>query len=349
MNSVQMIEELVSAFGAPGFEDDVINVAQKYVPQGYKTRRDSMLNFYIEAGASEKPVVVLDAHTDEVGLMVQAVRKNGTLVVAPLGNWVPATLYGQRMMIKNLDNKYITGVIASPMYHFGGGENETLSIEGLALDVGASSADEVSEVFRIAPGCPITPKVVFERHGDLMFAKAFDDRIGCAVVLDVLNRISGEELSVNVTGVLTSQEEVGYRGAAVAARSVNADVAICFEGAPADDTLLEPHMAQTVMGKGPMLRFMDSDMIANPRFMRFALEVAKKLGIPVQQAVRTRSGTNGTAFHLSNKGVPTIVISTPVRYVHSANSIASLNDYHKTVDFAAEIVKSLNPVIIEGF
>ena len=350
MDSILMIKELTGAFGAPGFEDDVLEVAKKYIPAGYNTSRDSLLNFYIEKEKNPKlPTLLLDAHSDEIGLMVQAVKGDGTLVFTTLGGWVPAALYAQRMIIKNRDGELITGVIAAKMPHFGGDKEPPPSVANMVIDIGASSKEEVIEHFKIGSGCPMVPKSEFEHVGDTMIAKAFDDRIGCAAVLEVMSKISGVDLGVNIVGALSSQEEVGLRGAKVATNYVKPNIAICFEGAPADDTLVAPHMIQTAMGKGPMVRIMDTSMIVNPRFHKFTMDIAKKYEIPVQEAVRTGGGTNGAAYHLSGLGVPTIVIACPVRYAHSHNSMVSVKDYENTVALAVEIVKALNEEVIKGF
>lgn len=350
MEQVKMIKELASAFGPPGFEDDVIKIAQKYVPTSYKTRKDSMLNFFIEKEQnSNLPTVLIDAHSDEIGLMVQAIKEDGTLVFTTMGGWVPASLYAQKMIIKNQAGQFISGVIVAVMPHFGGGANTQPTIETMSIDIGAFSKQEVIDDYKINIGCPVVPASEFEHRGDIMISKAFDCRIGCAAVLGVLDKINNLSLNVNVTGVLTSQEEGGIRGAKVAINQVKPQIAICFEGAPADDTLVAPHMVQTALGKGPMLRHIDRAMLTNPRFLRFALDIAKEKGIPVQESVRTGGGTNGAVYHLSHDGIPTIVISCPVRYAHSHNSIASVRDYKNAVSLAAEVIKALNSEIIAGF
>jgi len=345
-----MIKELALAFGAPGFEDDVLNVAQKYVPSGYSSRQDNVLNFYMEKEKNLAfPTVLIDAHSDEIGLMVHAIKPDGTLVFTTLGGWVPAALYAQKMLVKNLDGNLISGVIVAVMPHFGGSVDTKPTIENMTLDIGAASKQEVIEKYKINLGCPIIPASEFEQRGDIMISKAFDCRIGCAAVLEVLDKLKDTQLNVNLTGVLTSQEEVGIRGAKVAINQIKPDIAICFEGAPADDTLAAPYMIQTALGKGPMLRHIDGGMITNPRYLRFALDIAKAKNIPVQESVRTKGSTNGAVFHLSNNGTPTIVIGCPVRYAHSHNSIASISDYENAVSLAVEVIKELSTETIGKF
>ena len=350
MNSIKLVKDLSLAFGAPGFEDDVLDIARKYVAPAYNTRHDSLLNFYIEKERNMNlPTILLDAHSDEVGLMVHAIKPDGTLAFTTLGGWVPASLYAQRMVVRNTKGEYISGVIVATMPHFGGNANTAPTIETMSLDIGASSKAEAEEVYGMAIGCPIVPSSAFEQRGDIIMCKAFDDRLGCAAVLEVLDKVKDTSLNVNVVGTLTSQEEVGMRGAKVAINQVAPQLAICFEGAPADDTLMQPYMVQTALGKGPMLRHIDGGMITNPRFLRFALETARNNNIPVQESVRTKGSTNGASFSVSANGIPTIVIACPVRYAHSNNSMANITDYTHAVSLAVEIIKSLNAEIIGNF
>jgi putative aminopeptidase FrvX len=135
----------------------------------------------------------------------------------------------------------------------------------------------------------------------------------------------------------------------VTANAVRPDVAIVFEGCPADDTVVEPYMVQTAIRKGPMLRHIDAMMITHPRFQRYALDTAQRKGIPAQEAVRTGGATNGAPIHLSSLGVPCIVIGIPVRYIHSHYGIAAYCDFENGVRLAAEIIRSLNADELAGF
>ena len=356
MDSIKLLKDLTNAFGPSGFEEAVNDAAMPYVPAGYQTTRDSMMNLYLRKKADAKtsaksakqlPTVLLDAHSDEIGLMVQAVRPNGTITFLPLGGWVPATLSGQRMRIRNRDGAFVTGIIAAKMHHFGGGNDGPPTLEGMSIDIGAISKQEVEEVYKIFPGCPVVPHAEFEQQGDRLIAKAFDDRLGCAAVLETLAAFDKKKLGINLVGAFSSQEEVGIRGAKTVANTVKPDLVICFEGAPADDTLVEKALIQTSLGSGPMLRHIDGGMITNPRLLRHAIQAAEKAGIPVQQAVRSRGSTNGSYYHLSGLGVPTLVISCPVRYAHSPHSMASLKDYKQCVALAAAVVRELDAGVLE--
>ena len=221
----------------------------------------------------------------------------------------------------------------------------------MSIDIGASSLEEAQDVFGIRVAAPVVPDVTFEYDGkhDLMFGKAFDNRLGCAAILATLDALGEEALDVDVVGAMASQEEVGTRGATVTANTVKPDIAIVFEGCPADDTVVPACEAQTAIHKGPMLRHIDARMITNPRYQRYALDLGAELGIPVQEAVRTGGSTNGAPIHLSNQGVPAIVIGLPVRYIHSHYGIASFEDFNNAVKLACAIVRRLNRETIQCF
>jgi putative aminopeptidase FrvX len=164
-----------------------------------------------------------------------------------------------------------------------------------------------------------------------------------------MQELAGAELNVELVGAFASQEETGLRGATVTAQRVKPDIAICFEGCPADDTVVESYAVQTAIKKGPMLRHIDTRMITNPRFQRFALDMAAKKDIPVQEGVRTGGSTNGGVIHLSGKAVPVIVIGIPCRYIHTHYGIASYGDFEKAVTLACELIRTLIASIIGGF
>ena len=221
----------------------------------------------------------------------------------------------------------------------------------MVIDIGSTSKEETEKVFNIHIGAPVVPDVTFEYNETtgVMLGKAFDNRVGCAAVLETMKDLKNENLDVDVVGVLSSQEEIGERGAFVTRDVVKPDIAICFEGCPADDTFTPDYFIQTAMKKGPMLRHFDRSMVTNPRFQRFSLELGRELGIPVQESVRSGGGTNGGPIHTSNGGVPVIVIGVPVRYIHSHHGFAALEDYQNSVKLAVEIIKRLNDEKIKSF
>lgn len=354
-DALALIEELSNARGAPGFEDEVLTVARAHADGLADISEDSVRNLYLnpKGQADGRPLVMLDAHTDEVAFMVQAIKPNGTLRFLPLGGWNNNTIPAHKVLVRNAEGRYIPGIVASKPPHFmtEAEKAKALGIEDMSIDIGATSKAEAEESFGIRIGEPVVPDVRFsyDADHDLMMGKAFDCRLGCAAVLETLRRIQGTNPRVNVVGALASQEEMGMRGASVTARTVRPDAAIVFEGCPADDTFAEGYMVQTAIKRGPMLRFLDRLMITNPRFQRFALDLGGELGIPVQASVRSGGATNGSPIHLSGESVPVIVVGLPVRYIHTHHGIASFSDFDNAVKLAAAVLSRLDDRIIRGF
>ncbi len=353
--SLSMIRCLTEAKGPSGFEDEAVAAARAHARGNLDVTEDTLRNLYLRRRENRpgRPVVMLDAHTDEVGFMVQAVRPNGTLKFIPLGGWVNSNIPAHRVWVRSRKGQWIPGITAAKPPHFmSAAERNTMpEIADMSIDIGASSPEEVRDVFGIGPGAPVVPDVDFryDREHDLITAKAMDNRLGCCLVLEVLAALEGEDLPVQVVGALASQEEVGTRGASVTARQVKPDVALVFEGSPADDTVVEDWLSQTRLRHGPMLRHMDARMITHPRFQRFALNTAERLGIPVQEAVRTGGSTNGAPIHLSENGIPCVVIGLPVRYIHSHYGIACLSDYLNARELGIQLIRSLTEDVIGNF
>ncbi|MDY5730870.1 MAG: M20/M25/M40 family metallo-hydrolase [Eubacteriales bacterium] len=354
--SIQLLEKLCNAKGAPGFEDEVVAIVEEESKNFGPQNQDSMLNFYVhrKENTGNKPLVQLDSHTDEVAFVIQAIKPNGTLQFITAGSWTPHNIPAHKVYVRNKFGKYIPGIVASTPPHFmsEADRNKPLTLSALSIDIGACSREEAINSFGIRIGEPAVPAVEFsyDKEHDLMLAKAFDNRLGVAATIDTMRALENENLNVDVVCTFSTQEEVGCRGAKLSANTVQADVAIVFEGCPADDTTIVPdYLIQTALKKGPMLRHIDISMVTNPRWQRFALDTAAEFDIPVQEAVRSGGGTNGSAIHISGKGVPCIVIGMPVRYAHTHYCYASYEDYQNAVKLAVALIKKLNKEIVETF
>ena len=351
--TLQMILDLGDAPGPSGFEDEAVAAARKYADGLGDIQEDFLRNLYIyrKENTGSKPVLMLDAHSDEVGFMVHSIKPNGTLRFVTLGGWNKNALISAKVLVRNALGEFIPGIIAAKPVHFmkpAERQNPTREISDMVIDIGATSAQEAVDVFHIRIGEPVVPatKCSYDRDHDLIFGKGFDCRIGCAAVLEALRRVEGKELPCDVVGVLSSQEEVGERGCKVAVNRVKPDIAIVLEGCPADDTFTEPYAIQTALKKGPMFRHMDTSVICAPRFQRFALNLAAERGIPVQESVREGGGNNAAMVQSSLLGAPSIVAGVPVRYIHSMNCISSYFDFEATVSMVVALLESITPEII---
>ena len=353
-HNIRMITELSDAPGASGFEDAVLEIVRHELEDICTFEEDKVRNLYIyrRNHDGKKPVLMFDAHGDEVGFMVHSIKPNGTLRFVNLGSMDPRGLAASEVMVRNASGEYIRGTIRLKPPHFSkGGDAQSLDPASLYIDIGARDAGEAAEDFGAAIGEPVVPatKCVFDEKHGIFFGKAFDDRIGLAAMITAIRKLDGLDLPFDVVGVVSSQEEVGDRGIEVAVNRVCPDIAVCFEGCPADDTFTKEYAIQTAMKRGTMFRYMDQSVICSPRYQRWVLDKAKQNGIKVQASVREGGGNNGAEVNLSGKGVPVVVAGVPVRYIHSMTGITAYEDFESTSEIAVLIAKDLTPQILETF
>lgn len=350
---LKFIEDLSNANGAPGFEDEVVKVIKEYVGDTFDIKEDKMRNLciYSKDYDESKPTMMLDGHSDEVAFMVQSIQSNGLIRFVALGGWFSQNVGASKVRIKNTEGEYITGIVASKPPHFMKPAERTKIVEltDMLIDVGANSYEEVVDVFKIEPGAPIIPHAIFEYldKNDTMIGKAFDNRLGCALVVETMLAVKDMDLDINVVGAISAQEEVGTRGAQLTSKYIKPDVAIVFEGTPADDSHRGPYEAQGVLKKGTQIRHRDNSMVGNPHFIKYARDLAKKHEIKFQDAIRQGGGTDAGKIHLSEQAVPTLVFGVPVRYAHTHFGISAYEDFKTTIDWAVKIIENMNRDKIE--
>ena len=225
---IEMFGKISDAFGPSGFEEEVVRTVAGYCGR-YQVENDAMNNLYVRMPgvAGDRPVVQLDAHLDECGFMVQCIHDNGCLGILMLGGFHLTSLPAHTVIIKTRAGKKIRGIIMSKPVHFMNDKERAsleLCIENLYVDIGAASRREVEEDFGVSIGDPMVPEVSFSYDGEhgLCFGKAFDNRAGCACIVDTMNKIydGRNELAVDVVGAFAAQEEVGMRGATVTTQVV---------------------------------------------------------------------------------------------------------------------------------
>jgi len=296
---------------------------------------------------------MLAAHLDEVGFAVQQITANGLLRFVTLGGWWGHVLPGQRVRIKTMDGTERTGVIAAKPPHMlqDDEKNRVLKPEQMFIDVGAVDRADVSSRLQIRLGDPIVPHSSFEvvDDGDVMLGKAFDDRLGVALMVQTARYLADRDTPNTVWAVGTVQEEVGARGARTAVHTVNPDVAIILEGPPADDAPApDADGCQGALGAGVQVRLLDPGTLMNRRLAELALTVAEEHDIVVQTAVRRGGGTDAAAIHLHASGVPSLVLGVPVRYAHTHNGMIRLSDYCGALSLVTELVCRLDAETVAG-
>ncbi len=344
--AISLLRELTEAHAVPGHEDEVRAIFVDELESCGELSTDRNGSVFCETGG-DGPRVLVAGHMDEIGLMVQNITTEGFIQFVPLGGWWEHTLVSQRVEILTRSGEKVLGVVSSKPPHFlaPNQRKQLMSIDQMFIDVGAASRAEAMDGFGISLGDPIAPAVPFTpmAREDWFVAKAFDNRVGMACAIQAGQILSGSAHPNRLIACGTVQEEVGTRGARTAARHANPDVAIVLEGPPADDAPgFSRADSQGRLGGGVQIRMFDPSAISNPRLARLAIDVAREEKIPHQITVRRGGGTDAAAFHLSNKGIPSVVLGVPARYIHSHNAIIDVNDYLHMVSLTLALVRRLD-------
>lgn len=343
-----LFQRLTEALGAPGFEGPVRKIMESEL-QPYSDRLvgDRLGGvFGVKEASPDAPNVMVAGHMDEVAFMVTQITEKGFLRFQPLGGWWEQVLLAQRVQIVT-EQGVVPGVIGSTPPHLLADEarKKPVPIQQMFIDIGADSKEE-AEALGVKPGQPVLPDTPFTvlAGGKKLLAKAWDNRYGCALAIELLRELQGETLPINVYSGATVQEEVGLRGAAVAAQLIRPDLFFALDAGPAGDT---PGVKDGFghQGKGVLIRIYDRSMILLPGLRDFLLDVAESENIPYQFFV-SQGGTDAGRVHLWGEGVPSAVISIPARYIHSHASIIHRDDYEAAKRLLVALVRRLTPEII---
>ena len=285
--------------------------------------------------ARRGPHVMLCAHMDEVGVMVHAIEKDGRLRIRRVGGIDPRILVGQ---VFRVGPKRVAGVVGVLPAHLLTKEDEekVIPYEDLYLDIGAVTREEAAK--QVAIGDYGVFDTVYERWGRVRKGKAFDDRVGCAVLASLVQ----ERPPVPVTAVWSVQEEIGLRGATAAARRVAPDLAIVLEGtASCEAPGSTDEESAPRMGGGPTITIQDRSLMADARLNDLLLRVAAKRRIPTQWKRPGVGGTDAGKIALSGAGVPSAVVSVACRYIHAPAAYLDLRDPQRSVDLIWHALEAL--------
>ncbi len=344
-----LLGELADAPGPSGFEEAVRKVmVRELKPLSDDLRYDGVGSVIARSGATG-PKVMLDAHMDELGGVVRRVTPGGFLSMQMLGGWLDQALVDQRWVIIGSKGpvKAVTGIRD---VHVVPADERTRVFprDGLYLDVGAKTAADVAAL-GIGPGAPVVPDAPFEvlAGGQRYLGKAWDDRVGCAVVIEALRRLRASGHPNQLFVAATVQEEVGLRGARTAADLIKPDVGIAIEGGIAGDSPgRSPEETQASLGAGPGIFLYDSSTIPNRRFVALVAEVAAAKGIPLQRDLVQGYGDDSAAIQATNGGVPTVNLVVPARYTHAHNGVIDRADFDGMVDLVVGIIGRLDAATV---
>ena len=338
-----LLETLSNAIGVSGEEDEVRNLILPAI-------RDHVSDIHVDALGSltaRQPgtihpefTVMIAAHMDEIGMMVTAVDANGLIQFTNIGGIDPRILPGLRVKV---GPQRTPGVILWKPIHLGR-DSKTVPLDSLRIDVGASDKSAANPGDRIAfdgSFAQLSPNIVR--------GKAFDDRVGCSILIDILQ---AGPYPVSIAAAFTVQEEIGLRGAKVAVQRLKPNAAIVLEGTTAYDLPNPNYEADagdlpanptTRLGQGAALTLADGSLITDPRVLTFLRMTAVEESIPFQYKTFGGSATDGGAIHTAQTGVPTMILSVPCRYIHSPTALLNLDDYASVLNLSRAILKRLTP------
>jgi len=337
------LEQLSNACGVTGREEEVRNLMIKLMkPHVDKITVDNFDNVIaLKKGKKDSPKVMLAAHMDEIGLMVKTINKEGFLQFAKMGGIDDRILLAQKVIVYTKKGP-LQGIIGSKPPHIQKEEErkKIVTYDELFIDIGAESR-EGANLMGVAVGDPIGFDVKYSQIGkDTVIGKAFDNRAGCAVMIETLNQLEKTDCTIFAVG--TVQEEVGLRGAGTAAFGVDPDVALALDVTVAGDVPGVREFDTSVkMGKGPALTVSDSGLIANPKVLRWLREVAEAAKIPYQLETGLLGTTDAARISLTRQGVPAGTICIGTRYIHSPVSMMSLTDAENAAKLTTAAIRNI--------
>ena len=321
----ELLEKLSKARGVAGHEGEVRAILrEELAPYVEELSVDSIGNLIARKGGSDaagQHRVMLAAHMDEVGGMVMRANSDGTVKFRSVGGLDPRILPGKRVTI---GPQSVPGVILRAPHAARSGRR-VMPISDLLIDTGGAGG--------IEPGDMITFESGYEQYGNLLKGKAFDDRVGCYILAELLK----SEFPCELVGVFTVQEEIGLRGAGVAAYTVQPDVAVALEGTVADDLPKQNDVSPTTeLGKGPAISVMDRSAHADRRLVRILTETASEHDIPWQIKQPGVGGTDVGTIHLARAGVPAVAVAVPCRYIHTPAALMDPEDVKNTIQLMSK-------------
>ena len=346
----QLLQALTDAHGVPGYEAEVRAVLREHMaPLGEVTQ--DKLGSLVGHQSGDGPKVMLVGHMDEIGFITTHITDDGFVKFLPLGGWWDQVLLGQRVLIKTHKGDLLGVIGAKPPHLLPADErNKLVEKKDMYIDLGATSRAEVMAA-GVRHGDPIVPDSRFTvlANPRTYLAKAFDNRVGCALVIEMLRHFQTHAHPNDLYGVQTVMEEIGLRGATTSVRAVDPDVAIILEADICGDVPgIKPEQSSVKLGGGPTVMIYDARMIPNLKLRDLVIDTAAELNVPLQFSNMPGGATDGGAIHVHGLGVPTVVMGVPSRHIHSHGSIIHRDDYDHAVQLVAAVVAKLDAATVAG-
>ncbi|MEG0260914.1 MAG: M42 family metallopeptidase [Lysinibacillus sp.] len=347
-STLQMFKDLTDANGIPGNERAPREVMKQYIaPYADSVETDNLGSLIAKkVGDENGPKIMVAGHLDEVGFMVTQIDDKGFIKFQTVGGWWSQVMLAQRVTITTRKGEEIIGVIGSKPPHILPAEvrNKVVDIKDMFIDIGATSKEQAKE-WGITPGDMITPYFEFNvmKNDKYLLAKAWDNRIGCAIAIDVMKALKDEKHPNILYSVGNVQEEVGLRGAKTSTFKIQPDIGFAVDVGIAGDTPgVTPKESNSKMGAGPQIVVYDASMVSHRGLREFVLDVAEEHNIPYQFEAMAGGGTDAGAMHITANGLPALSIGIATRYIHSHAGILHRDDYENAVKLIVEVIKKLD-------
>ena len=346
--TLQMFKDLTDANGIAGNERAPREDMKKYIaPYADSVETDNLGSVIAKkVGDENGPKIMVAGHLDEVGFMVTQIDDKGFIKFQTVGGWWSQVMLAQRVTITTRKGDEIIGVIGSKPPHILPADvrNKVVDIKDMFIDVGAASKEEVLE-WGVRPGDMVTPYFEFNvmKNDKYLLAKAWDNRIGCAITIDVMKALQNEKHPNILYSVGNVQEEVGLRGAKTATHKIQPDIGFAVDVGVAGDTPgVTAKESTSKMGAGPQIVVYDASMVSHRGLREFVLDVADEHNIPYQFEAMAGGGTDAGSIHVTANGIPALSIGIATRYIHSHAGILHRDDYDNAVKLVVEVIKKLD-------
>lgn len=346
----QLFKELSETSGIGGHEGAIATIMKRELSSVADISSDKLGSIIAEQKGSDAsgPRIMLAAHMDEIGFMVSRITSKGFIRFLPIGGWWGHTVLGQRVVIETRKGA-VLGVVGSKPPHIikADERKKVVEIEDMYIDVGATEKFDIEKRLGIRPGDPIIPDSSFAimNNKKMYMGKAWDNRLGCAIVIEVMKRLNEIEHPNTVYGVGTVQEEVGLRGAGTAAYTVNPDVGFSLDVNIAQDTPGCATASEKV-GAGASICVYDSSMVPNSKLRDLVVDTAEKHKHAYHYSSIARGGTDAGRIHVSRSGVPSLFVGVATRYIHGHNSIFHRDDFEHTVRLMVDVITMLDKKMV---
>jgi len=341
-----ILEKFTKAHGISGSEGNIRDLLEMEIEPYVDTIRKDLMGNFIATKKGKGPFIMLTAHMDEIGLMVNYIDDSGFLRFIEIGRWFEQTLLSQRVVVHGMKGS-ILGVIGSKPPHLmkDDDKRKPVKLEDMFIDIGAKDRVDAENMgIEIGTTATIDREFVSLANGRVT-SKALDDRVGVVILIEIMKRLSKHRIGANIYAVGTVQEEVGLKGAKTCTFGLAPNLAIAFDTtSPGDYPGISKTDSSLEIGKGPVITVADAlgrGLIVHPQVLKWLKETATENKIPCQMSVVSGGTTDATSIHLTKEGIPTGRVSIAIRYAHSPVEVLDVSDVEASISLIVKAIENV--------